>query len=70
MCIRDSYCAADSVHISGRSLGTVNVQLILEKLGGGGHMTTAGAQVKGTADEVKARLRHAIDEYYDSETKS
>ena len=64
------YCAADSVHISGRSLGTVNVQLILEKLGGGGHMTTAGAQVKGTADEVKARLRHAIDEYYDSETKS
>jgi c-di-AMP phosphodiesterase-like protein len=36
----------DKVHISGRSLGNISVQLILEKLGGGGHLTSAGAQVE------------------------
>lgn len=34
------------VHISGRSLGDINVQVIMEKLGGGGHLTVAGAQLK------------------------
>ena len=37
----------DKVCISGRSIGDVNVQVILEKLGGGGHITLAGAQVEG-----------------------
>ena len=36
----------DTIYISGRSIGEVNVQLILEKLGGGGHITLAGAQVR------------------------
>ena len=36
----------DKIHISGRSLGNISVQLILEKLGGGGHLTSAGAQVE------------------------
>ena len=36
----------DEIHISGRSLGDINVQLIIEKLGGGGHHTIAGAQIK------------------------
>ena len=37
----------DKVCISGRSIGDINVQVILEKLGGGGHITLAGAQVEG-----------------------
>ena len=57
------------VHISGRSNGKVNVQLILEKLYGGGHFEVAGAQVAGmTVDEVLECLRQSIDEYYDSNT--
>ncbi len=53
------------VNISGRSLGGINVQLILEKLGGGGHMTIAGAQLEGTNAEVaKDLLVEAIDDYY------
>jgi len=43
----------------------VNVQVILEKLGGGGHMTVAGAQLQGvTVEEAKAKLVGAIDEYF------
>ena len=54
----------DSVHISARSQGKINVQLILEKVGGGGHFDSAGAQLKGsTVHEAVAVLRAAIDEY-------
>lgn len=50
--------------ISGRSYGQINVQVILEKLGGGGHLTMAGAQLKGaTTDEAIERLEAAIDGY-------
>ena len=53
----------DKVYISGRSNGKVNVQVVLEKLGGGGHMMIAGAQVKGMSiEEVKKMLIEAIDE--------
>lgn len=53
----------DKVLISGRSLEKVNVQVILEKLGGGGHITIAGAQLKDTTIEDADRLlREAIDE--------
>lgn len=53
------------VSISGRSLGGINVQVILEKLGGGGHMTIAGAQLSGlTVEEAKERLQQAIEDYY------
>ena len=55
----------DGISISGRSLGGINVQVILEKLGGGGHLTIAGAQLPAaTADEAKEKLISAIDEYY------
>ena len=55
----------DEISISGRSLGAVNVQLIAETLGGGGHQTMSGAQFKGmTFDEVTDRLKAAIDKYY------
>ena len=56
----------NKICISGRSIGEINVQLILEKLGGGGHITLAGAQVEGkTCEEVKEDLLKAIDEYFD-----
>ena len=53
----------DKVYISGRSNGKVNVQIILEKLGGGGHMMIAGAQVQGMSiEEVKKMLVQSIEE--------
>ncbi len=53
----------NKVHISGRSNGNLNVQIILEKFGGGGHMMIAGAQVEGkTIEEVKEMLIEVIKE--------
>lgn len=52
------------VYISGRSLGDINVQVILEKLGGGGHLSVAGAQLQGiTLDDAKEKLKYAIIDY-------
>ena len=51
------------IHISGRSLGKISVQLILEKIGGGGHYTSAGARLDCSMDEAIERLKKAIDEY-------
>lgn len=54
----------NSIIISGRSLGDINVQYILEKLGGGGHLSVAGAQLRGVSmREAKRRLVEIIDEY-------
>ncbi len=51
------------VLISGRSLESINVQVILEKLGGGGHITIAGAQLDDiTIEEADSMLKNAIDE--------
>ena len=56
----------NKVCISGRSIGDINVQVILEKLGGGGHITLAGAQVEGKdKEEVKQELIKKIDEYFE-----
>ena len=57
-------CETDGkVYISGRSNGKVNVQVILEKLGGGGHMLMAGAQIQGMSiEEVKKMLIQSIEE--------
>ena len=55
----------DRVCISGRSIGDINVQVILEKLGGGGHITLAGAQIEGkTMPQVKQELINCINEYF------
>ena len=55
----------DRICISGRSIGDINVQVILEKLGGGGHITLAGAQVEGmTMEETKQELIIRINEYF------
>lgn len=54
----------DTISISARSLGKTNVQLILEKIGGGGHLEIAGAQFKDKSmREVKKLLIHAIEQY-------
>ena len=59
------------VNISARSLGAVNVQVIMESLGGGGHQTMAAAQLKHiTPEAARARIQTAIDQYRDSQKKS
>ncbi len=55
------------VFVSARSIGDVNVQLIMEKLGGGGNRAAAAAQISGlTLQEAVEKLYAAIDEYIDS----
>lgn len=54
----------NEVIISGRSLGNINVQVILENLGGGGHMTIAGAQLENIdIEEAKFILKQSIEKY-------
>ena len=56
----------DTIIISGRSMGDINVQIILEKLGGGGHLTVAGAQLEGIGmEEARSRLGRLLEEYFD-----
>ncbi len=56
--------AGDTVNISARSLGEVNVQLIMEALGGGGHRTMAACQLATTDfDEAARQLQRAIEQY-------
>ena len=55
----------EKITISGRSIGDINVQVILEKMGGGGHITLAGAQIENkNIEEVKKELIQKIDEYF------
>ncbi|MGG1248379.1 cyclic-di-AMP phosphodiesterase GdpP [Bacillus spizizenii] len=55
-----------TVCISARSLGEVNVQIIMEALEGGGHLTNAATQLSGiSVSEALERLKHAIDEYFE-----
>ena len=55
----------DKITISGRSIGDINVQMILEKLGGGGHITLAGAQLENkTIEEAKELLIEKTEEYF------
>ena len=59
------------VNISARSLGAVNVQVIMESLGGGGHQTMAAAQLKHISPEAaRARIQTAIDQYRESQKKT
>ena len=56
----------DQVIISARSIGSANVQMILEPLGGGGNTATAGAQVKNaTVKDTLDRLVESIDRFYE-----
>ncbi|TYR80289.1 DHH family phosphoesterase [Priestia megaterium] len=59
------------VGISARSLGDINVQVIMESLQGGGHLTNAATQLHDiTLDQAEERLKQAIDEYLDGGKKS
>ena len=58
----------DKVMVSARSVGEINVQVILEQLGGGGNAATAGAQVvSDDVSDVTLRLMMAIDQYFEKE---
>ena len=60
------YRKADGIYISARSLGEINVQVLVETLGGGGNSTTAGGQCSGmTVAEAKTTLLRAIDKYFE-----
>ena len=52
---------------SARAIDEVNVQVMMEKMGGGGHMNIAGAQVKASPDEVERMLKDIIDQEYQEE---
>ena len=58
------YESNGNVHFSARSMGAMNVQIIMEKLGGGGHQTMAGAQLDGVSlESARQTLLLAIDEH-------
>lgn len=60
------YPDGDQVIISARSIGSANVQMILEPLGGGGNAATAGAQIRGTTvKEALDQLVASIDKFYE-----
>ena len=60
--------AGDDVLVSARSNGTVNVQLIMEHLGGGGNHSSAGAQIMhGSVQEVQVDAENAIRRYQESD---
>lgn len=59
----------DKVHISGRSLGGINVQVILEKIGGGGHASMAATQLAPDGEiSPEDQLKNAIDLYFEENT--
>ena len=60
------YRKDDGIYISARSLGEINVQVLVETLGGGGNSTTAGGQCSGmTVAEAKTTLLRAMDKYFE-----
>ena len=53
----------DRIYISARSIDEINVQLVMERLGGGGHMNSAGAQLTGcTLEDAKRTIENTLDE--------
>lgn len=62
------YIDKDKIGISARSLGTINSQIIMEKMGGGGHLNNAAAQISGMSiKQVVAKLKEVIDVYMSEE---
>ncbi|MFC5450621.1 DHH family phosphoesterase [Paenibacillus aestuarii] len=55
------------IGISARSLGQMNVQLVMERLGGGGHLTNAATQLEGTLEEATRRLKQTLEEMQEEE---
>ena len=61
MCFVAGRVNEQSTAISARSLGDVNVQVVMEKLGGGGHLTTAGAQVSMSPEEAIEKVLENLE---------
>ena len=60
-----------SIGISARSLGDINVQVIMERLGGGGHLTNAATQLDDISmEKAEQMLKDAIDELYEGGTNT
>jgi Predicted signaling protein consisting of a modified GGDEF domain and a DHH domain len=58
----------NDVHVSGRSFGEVNVQVLMEKVGGGGHQTMAGARLENiSTEDAVIKLKKAVDEYLEED---
>lgn len=53
----------NEVYISARAIDEINVQVMMERMGGGGHMNIAGAQVKAPIDQTEKMLREVIDQF-------
>ena len=72
--VNTSFVAArdgDIVYVSGRSIGDINVQVLLEKLGGGGSRLSAGLQLPGVSvEQVVEAIKNAIDEYLAEDAKA
>ncbi len=72
--VQASFVAVQSgtgVNVSARSMGEVNVQVIMESLGGGGHQTMAAAQLKHvTPEQARFKIHEAIDAYRSGQKKS
>lgn len=63
------YETSGVINISARSMGLINVQLIMEKMGGGGHQTMAATQLRGVEmEKAKQLLFESIDDYYTTHT--
>ena len=67
--IKASFVLTDfqgKIYVSARSIDEVNVQIIMERMGGGGHITMAGCQLEGvTVDEAMAQLKYTLDKMLD-----
>ena len=64
------YEAGKGVNFSARSSGDMNVQIVMESLGGGGHLTMAGAQLQDcTLETARQKLFDAIDDYLSKNAK-
>jgi c-di-AMP phosphodiesterase-like protein len=67
--VRASFVCTDyqnQIYVSARSIDEVNVQVIMEKLGGGGHMSSAGCQMDGVStEEAIATLKRTLDQMID-----
>ena len=65
------YEYAGGVSFSARSMGALNVQIIMEKLGGGGHLTMAGAQIPDISlENARQKLLEAIDQYLEEQKQA
>ena len=53
------------VYISARAIDEVNVQVMMERMGGGGHLNVSGAQVKASMDETENMLKEILDQFYE-----